>query len=214
MTAVQVLIADDHRLVRHGLAQLLATDALIEVVGMVGDGAEAIASVAAQAPDLVLMDLSMPVLDGIEATRQIKVASPDVRVLVLSSHGDEDHVTRALAAGADGYVLKHGEPEELLRAIHDAMAGGLPLSPMVGRVMLESQRRAPTPPSNHGVHLTQRESQVLQLVAKGSSNQQIAARLGIAERTVKSHVSSLFQRIGVSDRVNAARWASEHLSVS
>jgi DNA-binding NarL/FixJ family response regulator len=209
---IEIIIVDDHQIVRAGLEQLLATDPSLSVVATAGDGTRAIALVAEHLPDLVLMDLSMPVMDGIEATRRIKAAFPEIAILVLSSHGDEDHVVRALEAGADGYLLKHSDPEQLLRAIHESLLGGAPLSAQVSRVLLDSRRRRPTARSVSGAELTEREGDVLRLVMQGLANKQIAIRLGIAERTVKAHLSNIFQRLNVTDRTSAAMWAREHLS--
>jgi DNA-binding NarL/FixJ family response regulator len=212
--SIQVVIVDDHQIVRAGLQNLLQTDSGITVVGTFGDGGAAVAAMATCRPDVVLMDLSMPGVDGIEATRRIKTDWPDIRVLVLSSYGDEDHVVRALEAGADGYLLKHAEPDQLVRAIREAFLGGAPLSAQVSRVLLDSRRRRPSAGSAHGVDLTDRERDVLRLVALGLANKQIALRLGIAERTVKAHLSSVFQQLDVTDRTSAALWAREHLPQS
>jgi DNA-binding NarL/FixJ family response regulator len=212
--SIQVVIVDDHQIVRAGLQNLLQTDSGLTVVGTFGDGGAAISAMATCRPDVVLMDLSMPGVDGIEATRRIKTDWPDVRVLVLSSYGDEDHVVRALEAGADGYLLKHAEPDQLVRAIREAFLGGAPLSAQVSRVLLDSRRRRPSAGSAHGVDLTDRERDVLRLVALGLANKQIALRLGIAERTVKAHLSSVFQQLDVTDRTSAALWAREHLPQS
>jgi DNA-binding NarL/FixJ family response regulator len=207
----RILIVDDHQIVRAGLVQLLETEPDIAIVGTAGNGLAAIELVGVVDPDLVLMDLSMPLLDGVAATRTIKQTHPHVRVVVLSSYGDEDHVVRALEAGADGYLLKHSEPDELVRAVRDAMAGGLPMSAQVGRVLLDSRRRRPSAGSPAGADLTEREHDVLRLVMLGLANKQIAIRLGIAERTVKAHLSNIFSRLDVTDRTSAAMWARENL---
>ncbi len=208
---VSVAIVDDHQVVRIGLQQLLELDGAVTVVGAAGDGAQAIALVSQHHPDLVLMDISMPVLDGIEATRRIKSIAPQTCVVVLSSYGDEDHVTRALEAGADGYLLKHSDPRQLLQAIRDSLSGGLPLSAEVARVLVDSKRSTHSPDRTAAHDLTEREREVLLLVTKGLANKQIAIRLGIAERTVKAHLSNVFNRLGVTDRTSAAMWAREHL---
>lgn len=211
-TLIRLVIVDDHQIVRAGLKQLLETDDELAVVAMAGDGARALAVVAEHEPDLVLMDLSMPVMDGVEATRRIKGNQPSVRIIILSSYGDEDHVVRALEAGADGYLLKHSEPEQLLRAIREAVSGGVPLSAQVGRVLLDSRKRRPLTRSSDTPELTDRERDVLRLVMQGLANKQIAIRLGIAERTVKAHLSNIFQRLDVTDRTSAAMWARENLN--
>jgi DNA-binding NarL/FixJ family response regulator len=208
---IRLIIVDDHQIVRAGLQQLLETEPDLSVVASAGDGSRALALIAEHRPDLVLMDLSMPVMDGVEATWRVKAEFPDTRILVLSSYGDEDHVVRALEAGADGYLLKHSDPEQLLRAIRDVLAGGAPLSAQVSRVLLESRRRRPSAGSSSGAELTDRETDVLHLVMQGLANKQIAIRLGIAERTVKAHLSNIFQRLDVTDRTSAAMWARENL---
>jgi DNA-binding NarL/FixJ family response regulator len=191
--------------VRAGLDQLLATAPDIELVGSAANGAEAVELVAAQRPDVVLMDLSMPVVDGVEATRRIVASDADARVVVLTSLADDRHITDALDAGAIGYVLKHAAPDDLLDAIRAAAAGDAPLDPKAARVLLQGRsRRSDRPLSN-------REEEVLRLVGAGLANKLIARRLGIAERTVKAHLTNIFASIGVTDRTQAALWAREHL---
>jgi DNA-binding NarL/FixJ family response regulator len=203
---IRVLIVDDHAVVRSGLEQLLATTTDIELVGTAANGNQAIERVAELHPDVVLMDLSMPDLDGVEATRSITAHHPASHVLVLTSFSDQTRILDALAAGADGYLLKHTDPDDIADAIRAVHAGGSPLDPKAARTLLESRRaRAQTP------DLTDREREVLLLVCKGLANKQIARRLGIAERTVKAHLTSIFQRLGVTDRTQAALWASAHL---
>jgi DNA-binding NarL/FixJ family response regulator len=205
---IKVLVVDDHAIVRQGLQQLFATAADIELVGMAANGEEAVALVRTQEPDIVLMDLSMPVMDGVEATRRI-VASSDSKVVVLTSFGDESRILDALNAGAVGYLLKHTDPDSLIEAVRSANVGDAPLDPRAGRVLLDQRRRESTTPE-----LTPRELEVLQLVGDGLANKQIARRLGITERTVKAHLTSVFQRIGVTDRVQAALWVQQNLRSS
>lgn len=204
---IRVLIADDHQVVRSGLEQLLATADDIELAGMAADGAEAIELAADLAPDIILMDLSMPGTDGIAATRAITTASPTIQVVVLTSFSDKQRILDALDAGAAGYVLKHAEPDELLDAIRAAHEGGSPLDPKAARVLLDRQRSSSASPAK----MSDREEEVLRLVAEGLANKAIARRLGIAERTVKAHLTNIFQRIGVTDRTQAALWARDHL---
>jgi DNA-binding NarL/FixJ family response regulator len=204
---IRVVIADDHQVVRAGLEQLLATAPDIELVGMAADGAQAVDLVAELAPDLVLMDLSMPEVDGIEATRRIAAAGDPTQVVVLTSFSDRQRILDALDAGAAGYVLKHAGPDELLDAIRAAHAGGAPLDPKAARVLLDRGRGGP----GGAAKLSEREEEVLRLVADGLPNKLIARRLGIAERTVKAHLTNVFQRIGVTDRTQAALWARDHL---
>jgi len=202
---IKVLAADDHRVVRTGLEQLLATADDIEVVGMAVDGAEAVTMAAALKPDVVLMDLSMPVEDGVAATRRIVAENPGMKVLVFSSFADRDRVLDAIDAGASGYLLKHAEPDELLAGIRAAASGASPLDATVARTMLDARRT--TRPTKL---LSDREQEVLVLVAKGMPNKQIARKLGIAERTVKAHLTHVFAQLSVRDRTQAAIWAREH----
>lgn len=203
---IRVLLADDHGLVRAGLISLLATAADLEVVGEASDGAQALELVASTGPDVVLMDLSMPVLDGVAATRDVRRDHPDVRVLVLSSFADQERVRDAIAAGATGYVLKDSTPEVLLSAIRSAAAGHAPFDPRVATALL------PGAATSAAEQLSDRERQVLRLAAKGLANKQIGRALGIAERTVKVHLGNIYRRIGVTDRTSAALWARDHLS--
>ncbi|HEX4728389.1 MAG TPA: response regulator transcription factor [Jatrophihabitans sp.] len=204
---IRVLLADDHRMVRAGLRALLANAADVSVVAEAADGAQAVQAVADSAPDLVLMDLSMPVLDGIAATRAIRAGHPAVRVVVLSSFDDQDRVRQALQAGAIGYVLKDCTPEQLLAAIRSAAAGHAPLDPRVAGALLPD-----TGQPSVAEQLSQRELQVLRLASQGLANKQIGRTLGIAERTVKVHLGNIFRRIGVGDRTSAALWARENLT--
>jgi DNA-binding NarL/FixJ family response regulator len=203
---IRVLIVDDHAVVRAGLEQLLATTTDIELVGTAATGNQAIERVGELRPDVVLMDLSMPELDGVEATRWIATHHPASHVLVLTSFSDQTRILEALGAGADGYLLKHTDPDDIAAAIRAVHAGGSPLDPKAARTLLESRRARA-----HAPELTDREQEVLLLVREGLANKQIARRLGIAERTVKAHLTSIFQRLGVTDRTQAALWASTHL---
>jgi DNA-binding NarL/FixJ family response regulator len=209
---IRVVIVDDHVVVRAGLTQLLATTDDIEVVGEADDGSLALSKVAELMPDVVLMDLSMPGLDGVEATRAVKKAYPEVHVVVLTSFGDQARIMAALEAGADGYLLKHADPEQIIAAMRSAIAGGAPLDPKVARVLLTARASGTGSGSASGVSMTDRERQVLLLVSDGLANKQVARRLGISERTVKAHLTNIFQRLGVRDRTQAALWAREHLS--
>ena len=203
---IRVLIVDDHAVVRSGLEQLLATTTDIELVGTAANGNEAIERVVELSPHVVLMDLSMPELDGVAATRWIATHHPASHVLVLTSFSDQTRILDALAAGADGYLLKHTDPDDIADAIRAVHAGGSPLDPKAARTLLESRRV-----QNQTPDLTDREREVLLLVREGLANKQIARSLGIAERTVKAHLTNIFQRLGVTDRTQAALWASTHL---
>ncbi|GAA5142427.1 response regulator transcription factor [Nocardioides marinquilinus] len=209
---VRLLLADDHQLVRAGLAGLFGAEPDIDVVGQAANGREAVDLVAAEPPDVVLMDLSMPVLDGVEATRAIAADHPDVAVVMLTAFAETERVRAALQAGAIGYVLKDSEPATLLAAVRSAAAGDVPLDPRVARALLPGANDpAPAAAAADVAELSPREREVLQLVAQGLANKQIARRLGITERTVKAHVGSVFRRIGVADRTSAALWARDHL---
>jgi DNA-binding NarL/FixJ family response regulator len=199
---IRVLIVDDHAIVRTGLSQLLGTADDLELVGAAGSGAEAVTLAAELRPDVVLMDLSMPGTDGISATAQIVAANPDAHVLVLTSFSDQARILDALQAGAEGYLLKHSEPEVILAGIREIVAGGSPLDPKAARVLL-TNRRSPGPETK----LTDREQEVLDMVGAGLPNKTIARRLEISERTVKAHLTNIFQRLGVTDRTQAALWA-------
>lgn len=200
---IRVVIVDDHEVVRTGLAMLLGRFDDLELVGSAPDGAGAIALAARCAPDVVLMDLSMPGVDGVQATRAIVAASPDVRVVVLTTFADRTHVTEAIDAGAVGFLLKDADPATIGEAIRSAHRGEAPLDPRAALALIH-RRRGSTPTGFAA--LTPREREVLQLVGEGLSNRLIARRLGISEKTVKTHLTSVFTTIGVTDRVQAALW--------
>jgi DNA-binding NarL/FixJ family response regulator len=204
---IRVLVVDDHAMVRTGLVAMLAADGDIEVVAQAADGTSAVAEAIAAAPDVVLMDLSMPVVDGVEATRNVLGALPSTRVVVLTSFADQDRVRRAFAAGAVGYQLKDAEPETLRDAVRAAAAGNVPLDPRVAGALLP---RVADPADA----LSPREREVLLLVTEGLANKQIAQALNIAERTVKAHLGNVYRHIGVVDRTSAAMWARDHLGPS
>jgi DNA-binding NarL/FixJ family response regulator len=203
---IRVLLADDHPLVRAGLAGLLETATDCEVIGQAADGEQAVRLAGELNPDVILMDLSMPVLDGIAATRAILGEQPAVRIVALTSFAEHGKVKDMLAAGAVGYLLKDCQPAELLAAIRSAGAGGAPLDPRVAVALLPSRQ-----PLSAADELSARERQVLLLASQGLANKQIGRTLGIAERTVKVHLGNVFRRIGVSDRTSAALWARDHL---
>lgn len=204
---IRVLVVDDHALVRRGLSDLLAGAAGIELVGAVADGSLAAAAAAELEPDIVLMDLSMPVMDGVEATREVLRARPRTRVIMLTSFSENARILASLEAGAVGYLLKDAEPEDILRGIHDAHGGGAPLSPKAATALLPGNRAAGNADLDA---LTAREREVLSLVAVGLPNKTVARRLGISEKTVKAHLTRVFTVLGVSDRTSAALWAQRH----
>ena len=203
---IRVLLVDDHQLVRAGLAALLDTADGVNVVGEAADGRQAIEQARQLRPDVILMDLSMPVMGGAAATREVLAELPGTSIVVLTSFSERDRVSEALAAGAIGYLLKDCEPRELIAAVRSAAAGHAPLDPRVAKALLPSTGGGSEP------ELSPRERQVLALVSEGMANKQIGRALGITERTVKAHLVNVFRRIGVSDRTSAALWAREHLT--
>jgi DNA-binding NarL/FixJ family response regulator len=203
---IRLLLAEDHPVVRAGLERLLANEDDIELVGAAGNGEEAVELAARIRPDVVLMDLSMPVMDGIEATsRIVKEHDGAVSVVVLTSFSDREEIMAALDVGASGYLLKDAEPHELLAGVRAAARGEAPLAPKAAREVLAT--RAEERPTED---LSERERDVLRLVAKGLPNKRIARELDISEKTVKAHLTNIFQRIGVTDRTQAALWAQSH----
>ena len=202
---IRVVLVDDHAVVRRGLADLLASTPDIEVAGTAADGAEALTVVREVQPDVVLMDLQMPGTDGVEATRAIAAMADGPQVLVLTSFSDSERIIAALDAGAVGYLLKDAEPDEVIDGLRAVVRGESPLHPKAARELLLARGRAAERPQ-----LTPRETDVLRLVRLGLANKQIARRLGISERTVKAHLTSAFQRIGVPDRTQAALWAERN----
>lgn len=201
-----ILLVDDHHLVRAGLASLIDSADDLHVVGQAANGQQAIELAAALTPDVVLMDLSMPEIDGVETTRRLLAIHRTANVVVLTSFSDQERVADALAAGAVGYLLKDCEPRDLLAAVRAAAHGHAPLDPRVAKALLPSAE-----PARPADDLSPRELQVLRLVTSGLANKQIARRLDISESTVKAHISSVFRRIGVTDRTSAAVWARDHL---
>ena len=202
---IRIAIADDHAVVRTGLAQLLSSLEDVELVGAAANGEEAVALCARERPDVVLMDLEMPELDGIGATRRIMEAQPQTAVVILTSFSDRERILRALDAGAVGYVLKDAEPDELARAVRAAAQGEAPLDPKAASALLSVR----TQPSAAEA-LSEREREVLAMVAEGLPNKLIARELSISEKTVKAHLTSIFRRIDVTDRTQAALWAQRH----
>jgi DNA-binding NarL/FixJ family response regulator len=206
---IRIVVADDHPLVRTGLQQWLSAQPDLEVVGAASNGEEAIAVVLETLPDVVIMDVAMPLLDGIKATAAIMSQSTGVHVVVLSSYHDPAQVNAVLDAGAVGYFLKDVNPDVLVSGLHAVVQGGLALSPVVAAQLFARARSEPVNASS----LTPREREILMLIAAGHGNKQIARLLGISDKTVKSHCGRLFQRIGVTDRTQAAIWALKNLPV-
>ena len=202
---IRVLIVDDHGVVRAGLEQLISTFDDVEVVAAATGGSEAVDIALAQQPDVVLMDLEMPEVDGVEATRRILAARPATRIVILTSFSDRERILRALDAGAVGYLLKDAEPAELARGIAAAARGESPLDPRAARTILTVRSE-----SGPREALSDREREVLTLLAQGMANKEIARQLGISEKTVKAHLTSVFRQLGVTDRTQAALWARQH----
>lgn len=202
---LRIVLVDDHAVVRRGLADLLSSAPDLEVVGTASDGQEAQEVVRTARPDVVVMDLQMPRTDGVEATRAIIGEHDDVQVLVLTSFSDSDRILAALDAGAVGYLLKDADPDDVIEGVRAVARGESPLHPKAARELLLARQRPADKPQ-----LTPREADVLRLVRQGLANKQIARRLDISERTVKAHLTSVFQRIGVPDRTQAALWAERH----
>jgi DNA-binding NarL/FixJ family response regulator len=199
---IQVLIADDHGVIRDGLGRLIDGITDIELVGAAADGAEAVKLAQEMKPDVVLMDLQMPLIDGIEATQRIRSERPETAVLVLTSFSDRPRILGALEAGACGYLLKDAASDEVAAGIRAAARGESPLDPRAARTVLEA-RSEPDPLAA----LSDREREVLALLVAGLPNKLIARRLEISEKTVKSHLTRIFRELGVTDRTQAALWA-------
>ena len=202
---IRVLIADDHAVVRQGLRTYLELQEDIEVAGEAADGAAAVEAAAALRPDVVLLDLVMPPLDGVAALRALHERAPEARAIVLTSFGEDERLFAALRAGAAGFLLKDVEPAELVRAIRTAHAGHAVLSPAVATRVVE--QLSGDGGARAAELLTPRELDVLRLIARGRSNKRIARELGMAEKTVKTHVSHVLAKLGVSDRTQAALYA-------
>jgi NarL family two-component system response regulator LiaR len=203
---IRVLIVDDHAVVRKGVSALLSLESDMEVVGEAQDGREAVALAAQLHPDVILMDLVMPGVDGIEAIRQILAAQPDRRILVLTSFAGDDKVFPAIKAGALGYLLKDSNPDDLIRMIHQVHRGELSLQPVIARKVLQELNRPPEAPPTPEP-LTERELEVLRLIAQGLNNSEIAERLVLSEATVRVHVSNILGKLHLASRVQAALYA-------
>jgi len=205
VAAIRVVVADDQAAVRDGLVALLSVTPGVEVVGEAADGAAAVTAAETLRPDVVLMDLRMPGVDGVEATRLIGESAPDVRVVVLTTHADDASILKALRAGATGYLTKESGRAEIARAIEAAASGQSVLDDGVTAILLAAAVDVPT-----SVDLTPREAEVLTLIARGKSNTEIAEELFVSAATVKTHINNLFAKIGVRDRAQAVRYALRH----
>jgi len=208
----RVLIADDDHLMRAGLAELLTSDPTIEIVGQAASGREAIERTRRLDPDVVLMDVRMPDLDGIAATAELTRTAPATRVLILTTFEQDDYIFGGLRAGASGFLLKRTRPEDLISAVHTVAAGDALLSPSVTRRVIERMSRQPTPDLTGQARLdelTAREREVLALIARGLSNREIAAELVVEESTIRSHVKRVLAKLGLRDRVQVVIFAYE-----
>ena len=203
---IRILIADDHPVVREGLRRLIDTQPEMELVGEAADGVEAVEKALSSRPDVVLLDLVMPRKDGIEAISEIKHGNPDARILVLTSFAEDEKVFPAIKCGALGYLLKDSSPQELLDALRKAHRGEPSLHPLIAlKLMRELNQRSNLPPSRDP--LTEREAEVLKLVARGMSNQEISEVLFVGDRTVSNHVSSILDKLHLANRTQAALYA-------
>ncbi len=206
MAAIKILIADDHPVVREGLFAMLSREHDFDVVGEAKDGVEAVNKAKELAPDVVLMDLRMPEMDGVEAMRQIRSAMPNVKFIILTTYSDDEYIFSGIEAGARAYLLKDAPRDELFKAIRAVHMGESLIQPVVASKLLdrfsELSRRTPS-----GEELSGRELEILQLMAKGSANKEISAQLSISQSTVKTHIANIFQKLGVNDRTEAVTQA-------
>ena len=205
-TAARVLIADDQTLFRSGLARLLDEDPRVEIVGQAVDGADAVKQAIKLKPDVVLMDLKMPNMDGVEATRQIRAQLPDMKILILTTFDADNHVLQALEAGVSGYVLKDSVAEAIVTSIQAVVSGERVMAGAVANRVLDMLTGAATPKEFYD-GLTTREVEILKLLATGMANKQIAFRLKISEKTVRNHVSNMYQKLNIYDRSQAVLYA-------
>lgn len=204
---INILIAEDHALVRKGLMALLASKADLQVVGEAVDGNEAVRMAGSCSPDVILMDLEMPRKDGIRAIKEIRQHTPNSKILVITSYADEERVIAAIRAGADGYLLKTTVPDDLVRAIHDVMQGRRPLDPSITNTVIRELERPKEPEPTWPDNLTDREVDIIKLIAKGYTNVQIGHELSISDRTVSTHVGRILAKLDLANRTQLALYA-------
>jgi two-component system, NarL family, response regulator LiaR len=207
---IRVIVADDHKVVRAGIRELLSDEPDIQVIGEARNGHEAVALALAERPDVVVMDVHMPELSGVEATRQIRGAAPDVRVLVLTSYQDDPYIYGLLDAGASGYLLKTAEGQEIVRAVRATADGQAVIDPAVAPRLIARLAR----PAAHAEALTERELDVLRLAARGQTNKQIGLALGISDRTVQNHLANVYGKLEVASRTEAVTAALQRGLIS
>ncbi|MEO0826418.1 MAG: response regulator transcription factor [Cyanobacteria bacterium J06639_16] len=206
---IRVLLVDDEEIVRYGLSAILRCEPLVKVVGEACDGQAAIAQAQALQPDVILMDISMPGIDGLTATQEIYQAQPQIKILILTTHDDDEYLTEAMQHGAVGYLLKNTPPEDFIQIIQATHKGYIQFSPCLGQKLCQ-HLKPPTPETTKRdfESVTPREQEVLHLIAEGASNREIAQRLHITEKTVKNHVSNILNRVNLRDRTQLAIWVN------
>ncbi|HUP72579.1 MAG TPA: response regulator transcription factor [Acidimicrobiales bacterium] len=202
MTAIRLMLADDHRMLREGLSRSMREQGF-DIVGEAGDGAEAVALALSVRPDVILMDVTMPEIDGVEACRQVRAQLPDTKVVMLTMHADQGVLTSAIRAGATGYLVKDCSTEEIASAVRMAAGGETALSPQLAASMLNEVRRWDQPHKEEERVVTKREEEVLQLIADGCSTPEVAEKLYISQKTVKNHLASIYQKLDARDRTQA-----------
>ena len=202
MTTIRLMLADDHRMLREGLSRSMREQGF-DIVGEAGDGAEAVALALAVRPDVILMDVTMPEIDGVEACRQVRAQLPDTKVVMLTMHADQGVLTSAIRAGATGYLVKDCSTEEIASAVRMAAGGETALSPQLAASMLNEVRRCDQPHKEEERVVTKREEEVLQLIADGCSTPEVAEKLYISQKTVKNHLASIYQKLDARDRTQA-----------
>ena len=202
MTPIRLMLADDHRMLREGLSRSMREQGF-DIVGEAGDGAEAVALALTVRPDVILMDVTMPEIDGVEACRQVRAQLPDTKVVMLTMHADQGVLTSAIRAGATGYLVKDCSTEEIASAVRMAAGGETALSPLLAASMLNEVRRWDQPHKEEERVVTKREEEVLQLIADGCSTPEVAEKLYISQKTVKNHLASIYQKLDARDRTQA-----------